>query len=254
MYHFSWVQLAEPLIHALDVFLQSQGMTESAAHTGAIVVLSSWVVALGLIGAALLARRGLDRARARDPQERFVSDGTLTIRNFFEIFTEGLLNLSMSALDRTHAVRYFPLIAGLFIYIFFSNLWAIVPGGLPPTDNLNNNAGMAIIVFLVFNWVGIRSQGLGYFKHMGGPVWWLAPLIFVIELVGLFIRPVSLTLRLMGNMYGDHTVFGVMTDMVPILVPSIFLGLGIFVCFLQAFVFTLLSVIYIALSLPQHDH
>ena len=256
MYHWSWVQLLSPVLHAVENLLLSldPSMGADLAHSRAIVVLSTWVVSFVLIGLALVGRAGLNKARARGGSAQYLSDSTLTVRNFFEMFVQAMIGLAGSTLPKEHIQKYFPLIGTLFLYIIFNNYWAIIPGGIPPTDNLNNNAAMAIVVFLVFNYVGITSQGMGYFKHMCGPVLALAPFIFVIELIGLFVRPASLTLRLMGNMTGDHMVFGVMSDLVPAVIPSLFLGLGMFVCFLQAFVFTILSVVYIALSLPQHDH
>lgn len=100
----------------------------------------------------------------------------------------------------------------------------------------------------------MRRTGMHFFKHMMGPVWWLAPLIFAIEAAGVFIiRPLSLSLRLFGNINGDHTVFTEMLNLVPVVVPAIFLGLGIWVSFLQAFVFTLLSAIYLMLSVDHGD-
>lgn len=244
MYHFSWVQLIEPAIHALE----SLGLS----HDDAIRVLTTWVVAFGLIGVGLIARMGLNKAMARQGSARFVPDGGFSIRNMAEVYISGIFDLSLSVLDKKQARRHYWLIGGLFAYIFACNLFSVLPGGLPPTDNISNNAAMALVVFVVFNVSGIREQGMGYFKHMAGPVWWLAWLIFPIELVGLVVRPASLSLRLMGNIVGDHTVFGIMSDLVPVVVPSLFLGLGIFVSFLQAFVFTLLSVIYIGLSVA-HD-
>ena len=101
---------------------------------------------------------------------------------------------------------------------------------------------------------GIAIKGMGFFKHMMGPILPMAPLIFLIEALGVFlIRPGSLALRLFGNINGDHTVFGIMSDLIPVVLPSVFLGLGIWVSFLQAFVFTLLSAIYIALSVDHGD-
>jgi F-type H+-transporting ATPase subunit a len=140
------------------------------------------------------------------------------------------------------------------LFIFVANLMSVVPGGLPPTDNVNTNLAMSLVVLSVYVIEGVRRTGMGFFKHMAGPVIWLAPLIFAIEAAGVFlIRPASLTLRLFGNINGDHMVFGIMSDLVPVVVPSIFLALGIWVSFLQAFVFTLLSAIYIMLSVGHDD-
>jgi F-type H+-transporting ATPase subunit a len=247
MYHWSWVNLIpgvgdDGLAHALGIH----------AHGASTAIASSWVVCLFLIALGVFARRGLDRARARGGVEQYLPETGFSARNVMEMYTGAILNMAEGMLGRKDAVKFFPLIGGLFIYIFCSNILSVLPGGLPPTDNISNNFAMGIAVFLVFNIAGIVRNGAGYIKHMAGPVWWLAWLILPIELVGVAVRPVSLSLRLMGNIVGDHTVFGIMSDLIPVVVPAVFLGLGIFVSFLQAFVFTLLSTIYIALSVA-HD-
>ncbi len=254
MYHFSWFELLGGPFHAVVDFLEhTAGMDPEGAHAGAIAIFNSWAVALFLVVLALFARRGLAAARAAGGTLQYVPADNLGARNLLEIFTESIFNLAHGMLPTKDAKRHFWLIGGLFIYILFGNLLGVIPGGLPFTDNLNNNLAMALTVFVVFNVAGIARNGFGYIKHMAGPVWWLGWLILPIELVGIAVRPLSLSLRLMGNIYGDHMVFGVMSDMVPVIVPSLFLGLGIFVSFLQAFVFTLLTIIYISLSLGDED-
>jgi F-type H+-transporting ATPase subunit a len=250
MYHFSWVELLEAPFHAIES-LEWQG--QAIGHNNAVAIMSSYLIAGMLILFALVARRQLNTARATGGTLQYVPASRLSVRNIFEIYVSSIMNLCTSMLSKADAKRFFWLIGGLFIYILCSNLLAVIPGGLPPTDKIGTNASMALVVFLVFNYAGIKKNGLGYFKHMAGPVWWLAWLIFPIELVGLIVRPVSLSLRLMGNMVGDHTVFGIMSDLTYLVVPAIFLGLGIFVSFIQAFVFTLLTIIYIALSLGGDD-
>ena len=245
MYHYSWVQLADGLVHAIE------GL--GLSHHDAVTMLSTWVVCFFLIGLALLGRLGLNKARAKGGTAQFQADRTLTMRNFWEMYTSALFNLSRTVLSDKDSRTHFWLIGGLFAYILSSNLLSVMPGGLPPTDNISNNAAMALTVFVVFNVAGVARNGMGYFKHMAGPVWWLMPGLFLFELIGVVVRPASLSLRLMGNITGDHTVFGIMSDLVPLVIPCIFLSLGMFVSFLQAFVFTLLSVIYIGLSVAHDD-
>lgn len=245
MYHYTWVQSLEPLVHALE------GM--GLAHHDATAVLNSWAVCFFLLALGFLGNRGLATARARGGTLQFVPDATLSVRGVFEIYTEGIYNLASGVLSHKDSRRFFWLIGGLFIYILCGNLIAVLPGGAPPTDNVASNFAMAATVFIVFNVAGIASQGMGYFKHMAGPILLLAPLMFPIELIGVLVRPVSLSLRLAGNMTGDHMVFGIMTDLMPVVAPSIFLGMGMFVSFLQAFVFTLLTAIYISLSVAHGD-
>jgi F-type H+-transporting ATPase subunit a len=201
-----------------------------------------------------MARTGLNRIQSKGGTAQFIPGKGLGLAAMFELFTGAILGMLDGLLTKADAHRYFWLLGGTFLYIFVSNLMSVIPGGLPPTDNINTNAAMAIVVLCVYVFEGVRRTGLDFFKHMMGPVPALVPLIFVIEAAGVFIiRPASLTLRLFGNINGDHTVFTEMLNLVPVIVPAIFLGLGIWVSFLQAFVFTLLSAIYLVLSVDHGD-
>ena len=113
-------------------------------------------------------------------------------------------------------------------------------------------AGLLLAV-ACFNVAGIMANGLDYFKHLMGPLLAVAWLILPMELIGLLVRPLSLSLRLLGNLTGDHLVLGIFSDLVPYVVPAVFLFLGIFVSFIQAFVFSLLSVVYVSLAVASHD-
>ena len=122
---------------------------------------------------------------------------------------------------------------------------------------MNTTLGLGVFVFIYFNYVGFKENGFAYIKHFAGPVWWLAPLIFPIEIVSTLFRPISLALRLRGNIMGDHVVVGIFNSITPYLIPTIFYGMGLFVCFLQAFVFCLLTMVYISLAQgheEEHGH
>lgn len=182
-----------------------------------------------------------------------IPDAKLSLRNMIELVVEQFLNLFQGLLG-SHASQYFPLLGTIFIYVFISNFLGLIPGLLPSTDDLNTNLPIALVVFLYYNYHGIREHGLGtYLKHFMGPVWWLAFLMIPIEIISHVFRPLSLSLRLFGNINGDHMVLSQFGEMAPILVPVIFVGLGLFVCFMQAFVFSFLSAIYINLA-TSHDH
>ena len=176
-----------------------------------------------------------------------IPDAGFSIISFFDVVVEKLLNLAETMLGR-QAGRFFPLIGSLFIYIFLSNLLGLIPGFLPPTDNLNTNVACALTVFVFYNYQGFKTHGAGYVKHFMGPVIWLAPIMIVIELISHLVRPMSLSVRLFGNINGDHLVLGLFSGLVPIGVPIIFLFLGLFISFIEAFVFTLLSMVYISLA------
>jgi F-type H+-transporting ATPase subunit a len=154
--------------------------------------------------------------------------------------------------------RYISLAGTVFLVILLCNLLGSIPGFLPPTQDLNTTLAFGVFVFIYYNLIGIKEHGLGYIKHFIGPTSSkmfipIIPLMFVIELVSHLVRPLSLALRLRGNIYGDHAVHGVFSSLVPYLVPIAFLALGIFVAFIQAFVFTLLTLVYVSLA-EAHEH
>ncbi len=127
----------------------------------------------------------------------------------------------------------------------------------PATDNLNTTLALGIFTFVVYNYYGLKEHGLAYLKHFLGPLLLLAPLMLPIELIGHAVRPLTLGLRLYGNIMADHTVLSVFVGMFEKLwfipVPAIFYGMGIFVASMQAFVFTMLSMIYVSMAIA-HDH
>ncbi len=213
-----------------------------------IHVFSAALVVLLIVVASFLAHRRLKRT-----DERLIPEGRTTLSNLFEVAVENILGL-MQGIMGAEASRYFPLIGALFIYIFLCNLLSVIPGFLPPTDNINTNFACAITVFIYYHVMGIRTHGFkNYLKHFMGPIIWLAPLMFVIEIIGHLVRPVSLSLRLFGNITGDHLVLGIFSNLVPLFVPVIFMALALFVAFIQAFVFSLLSTIYIALATAHEE-
>lgn len=206
------------------------------------------IASAAFVGIALLALAFVAYLRLRNAEKNLIPSKNITIAGVFEAASEMLLGLMEDAMGK-QAIKYLPLIGGLFFYIFFCNLLSLIPGFLPPTDNINTNIPCAIIVFLYYNFVGIREQGfIKYFKHFAGPIIWLAPLMFSIELISHLVRPLSLSVRLFGNITGDHMVLGIFSQLTPLVVPVIFLFLALFVAFIQAFVFSLLSTVYIALA------
>ena len=214
-----------------------------------IHIITAGFVAIVLTALSLVAYRKLKNTDAR-----VVPEKKLSVATVFELIVEAILNL-MRDIMGPRADRYFPIIGVTFIYILFSNLLGVIPGFIPPTDNINTNAAIAIVIFIYYNYMGIKEQGAkSYLKHMAGPVIWLGPLIFMIELISHVVRPMSLSARLFGNMTGDHMVLEIFSNLVPALVPVIFIGLGVFVSLIQAFVFSLLSIIYIALATEHEAH
>ena len=174
------------------------------------------------------------------------------MQNFMETVILGIENMIVDTMGE-HGRPFFPLIATLAIFVLVSNLIGLIPGFFPPTANINTTAACAIIVFVSTHVVGIKHHGIGYIKHFLGPIWWLAPMIFFIEIIGHLSRPVSLTLRLFGNMNGHELVLMVFFALAPFFVPLPMMLMGVLVSFIQAFVFMLLAMIYIQGSL-EHAH
>jgi len=239
-------------------------------HEDTFVLFMAWFVCLLLIGMAGIARMSLDRARQRPGIQAYMANDKLDPRTIAEVYGSAFLGLVSDILGKDDGERFFPYLAALFAYIFVSNVIGLVPGFLPPTDNMSNNIGMALLSFLVFNYVGLSRDPIGYVKHLFGPAAQMspskelvpflitasiAPMIFAIEVFGLLLRVFTLSVRLTANMFGDHAVFSTMSTLAPFGVPAVFIGFGIFVSFVQAFVFTLLTTIYISLSKPhEHEH
>ena len=211
------------------------------------------IFSAGLVTLLLILGTLLIHQKLKKTEERLVPESKTTLVNVFEVAVENILGL-IEGIVGPDAPKYLPLIGSLFIYIFLCNVLALIPGFVPPTDNINTNLACALTVFVYYNVMGIRTHGLvGYAKHFMGPIVWLGPLMLVIELIGHLVRPVSLSLRLFGNITGDHLVLGIFSNLVPIGIPVIFLALGLFISFIQAFVFSLLSTIYIGLA-TAHEH
>jgi len=224
----------------------------------------SWFTLLGLdkydyiLGSILvlilLALAGLKIKKALSSDDSVLPDDKFSIRTIFEILTiDFLFDLFTNMLgSRKNAKLYFPILGASFFFIMFANLLGIIPGFLPPTGNFNVPVACAIVIFVLYNYYGFKENGMAYLKHFAGPVIFLAPLMFVIEIISHLVRPLSLSLRLFMNITGDHMVLGVFTNLVHYIIPAIFIGLGIFVSLLQAFIFTVLSAIYISLA-TAHD-
>lgn len=153
-----------------------------------------------------------------------------------------------------HPDRYLPLVGTLGIFILLNNLFGLTPGVPSGTANWNVTIGCALVVFLYYNWHGMKEQGVGkYWMHFGGPIWWLFPLMFPLEILGLLSRILSHSLRLFGNIAGEHTVSLIFFGLVPLFVPVPLMVMGLFFGMIQAFVFIMLATIYIS-GAVAHEH
>lgn len=237
--------------HAPTWFAQIFHVDPRVDHIAAAI----FVVTLLIVG-SFLTFRAVKKA-ASNP----LPDGKLTVRNVFELAVQSLDNLVSDTMGHHHGRHFTPIIGTIFLFIFTSNLMGTIPGFLPPTSNVNTNVAVALVVFFLTHYYGVKEHGAGYVKHFMGPVLLLAPLMLAIELVSHLVRPMSLTIRLYGNISGDHIVLNIFSNIWHTLgiaipevgIPVVFLILGIFVSFVQAFVFSLLSMVYISGAMA-HDH
>ena len=254
--HTTWFHFL-PGYHSLEEFaghylkrdwsLPTVGL--GATHfTMVHVVVSALVVLLLVLWAIRYKSKLADAEKRLIPEERF------GVRNFFELVTNATLSIAEGVMGRTNALKFLPVIGSIVFFILLNNLLGLVPGFVPGTDTLKTNLALAGLVFLMTHALGVKEHGAAYFKHFFGPIWWLAPLMLPIELVSHLVRPISLALRLMGNMFADHKVLGTFFVLVPILIPLPMYVLGILVCVVQTLVFSLLTMIYIDQAVSHEAH
>ncbi len=197
---------------------------------------------------ALVARRQLQRAA--DPA---VPDARLTFRNALEVFVEWFIGF-IEGVVGPGGRKYLHVYATFFIFILTANLLGLIPGFSPPTSDFNVTFALGVLSLGFYVTYGLLQNGVAYLKHHLGPILWLAPLMLPLEIADNLIRPVSLGLRLFGNMTGDHLVLEIFTDLTKLVIPVAFYVLGAFVSLVQAFVFTMLSMVYLSLAIAAHDH
>lgn len=198
----------------------------------------SWIAMGVLLLAAIVVRKSL----------ALVPRGT---QNFVEVVVESMLNLSEENIGHHWGERLFPLIATLFMYILVCNFFGLIPGFDSPTANINTTAACAVPVFFATHYYGIKVHKFKYLNHFLGPVRSifalpLMILMFLIEFIGHLVRPVTLSVRLFGNMMAKHILLGVLAILAPLILPTLILMLGTLVSVIQAFVFTLLATLYLA--------
>jgi F-type H+-transporting ATPase subunit a len=224
-------------------------LSRSVPSLGALPehALGSIVVTALLIGVAIAIRGQLVPV-----EETAVPGDRLSLRLVVQYFVEAISNLAEGVIGH-HASRHVPLLGSLFLFILVSNLLGLVPGFASPTSNFSITLALGTVSFLAYNWHGFREHGAGYLRQFLGPVIFLAPLMLVVELFSHAFRPLSLAIRLFANMFADHMVVEKFTDLTYAVVPVVFYALGAFVAVIQAFVFTMLTAIYIALAV-SHEH
>ena len=202
-----------------------------------VVVSYTWFIMAALALFSFLATR-----RASIIPGRF--------QNVMEVVVDGIDTFLTDTMG-PEGRKFFPLVATLGIYILTSNLLGLIPGFESPTANLNTTVSLAVVVFAMTHIVGIRVHGIKYVKQFMGPVWWLTPLMLPIELISHLSRPLSLSVRLFGNIMGEDIVLAVVLLLVPLLVPLPVIVLMIFTSCIQTVVFMLLTMMYIAGAMEE---
>jgi F-type H+-transporting ATPase subunit a len=198
----------------------------------------SWLAMAILIGLSLVARFTLKKSAPTG------------VQNLFEVIVGGLENF-VEEIMGPEGKHYLTLIGSLFLFILVCNLQGLFPGFDSPTANINTTLALALVAFTATHYIGIKRHGLGYVKHFMGPMWGLAPLMLPIELISHFARVMSLTFRLFGNMVAKHKLLLVLALLMPYGAPVPILGLGLLVAFVQAGVFTLLTMLYLSGSIEE---
>ena len=212
------------------------------------VLVTLLVIAFVIYG-ALQFKKGLASADGG-----LVPPRRMNLRNFFEVMAESVYGMVEGAMGEKNARKYFPLIGAFWLFILFGNLIGLFPGFVSPNDTLKTNVALAVTVFVITHVMGIKEHGLAYFKHFLGPSPALIPLMLPIEIISHLARPLSLAIRLMGNMMADHKVVMSFFALVPVLVPLPFLLLGLLVCGIQALVFCTLAMVYIGMAIEHEEH
>jgi len=176
-------------------------------------------------------------------------------QNLMEAYISGVLKMGTDVMGQENARRFLPLVATIGLFVGIANLIGVIPGFEAPTAFLEFAFTLAVSVFVYYNYIGIKEQGvIKYFKHFMGPVWWLYWLMFPIEIVSHFSRLVSLSFRLFGNVKGDDMFLMVILMLAPWVLPMIPFALLTFMAFLQAFIFMMLTYVYLGGAIAVDDH
>jgi len=214
------------------------------SHNHTFIFLAHMLLTAGLV--ILLARMAMKNLKV-------VPSGS---QNLLEAYLGGVLAMGADVMGREEARRYLPLVATLGLFIGIANIIGVIPGFEAPTAFLDFTLALALVVFVYYNYEGIRRNGvIAYFKHFLGPVWWLYWLMFPIEIVSHISRIISLSFRLFGNVSGDDMFLMVILMLAPWLMPMVPFALLSFMALLQAFIFMMLTYVYLGTAIAiSEDH
>ncbi|MDI6735156.1 MAG: F0F1 ATP synthase subunit A [bacterium] len=221
-------------------------------------IVMTWLISIGIIVFAMVGCFSL----------KMIPKGA---QNLLEILIEQILQLMEGMIGHKKAKFFLPLMGTLALFILVSNLIGLVPGLKAPTGDLNTTIALALIVFILTHFFGIKEKGLiGYLKHFVGPIWWLAPLMVPIHFIGELAKPFSLSIRLFANMMSKHMALGCLalliiifsknailfaqTLFIPLFLPPVIMMLGVLTCLIQTFVFVFLAIVYISIAMEEEEH
>lgn len=208
-------------------------------------LIPDYVVMCLIVAAVLILFLGLSSRKLKPIPSKLQSALELIIQAFESLLVD---------IIGERGKKYLPLIATIGLFIFSCNILGLVPGMMSPTSKLNVTAGCALVVFFYYHWQGIKSQGVfRYLKHFTGPIPLLAPLFFPIEVISHFSRPVSLSLRLFGNIFAEELLIVVMASIIPFFLPLPFMVIAILTATIQAGVFVLLACVYIGGAVAHEE-
>lgn len=262
MEHFSWYQLF-PGYAALHAYLQTHFSTTVLFNGGILPKDPTFqtvhhLFAAFLVLGILVTLSLLVRTHVQDLDKALIPEKRITLTNLVELLLQSLMSVMRDIIGQDYK-RHVPFVGTLCLFILVSNLLGLIPGFIPPTDNLNTTLACGLSVFVYFNLQGLRVHGIHHILHLANPlgVWWgwfLMPLMLPVELIGLLVRPFSLAIRLAANMIGDHKVLFAFAGLMPFLLPIPFLLLGLLVAVIQTTVFCFLTCVYISLHTQETEH
>lgn len=254
-HHLSWYHFL-PGYDKLHAFFQ-ENFSETVLFNSAILpehgVIETvhHIFAAILVAFILLVSSFIVNKEIKDVEKSIVPNANITLANIFELIFDMLTSVMRDVIGKDYK-KHVPFVGTLALFILCSNLVGLLPGFMPPTDNLNTTLACGLLVFIYFNYYGFKTQGIDHILHLANPVgywwgWFLCPLLFPIEVIGVLFRPFSLSIRLAANMIGDHSVLMAFAGIMPLLIPLPFLFFGLLVSLIQTLVFCLLTCVYISM-------
>lgn len=227
--------MEHPLL-ILGLLFEAVGLGDFAHHYPHVIY--SWLAIILFIILARLAAKKVTMIPGK-------------VQNVVEVIIEGIENFQVEMMGE-EGRRYFPLIASIGLYVFACNVMGLIPGLMSPTSNINTTLSCALVTFVATHYVGIKYHGIKYIKHFMGSFLPLAPLMLPIEIIGHLSRVLSLTLRLFGNIMGEDLVLATLFVLAgKYFAPLPMMCMGIFTSFIQAFVFSLLAMLYISAAIEE---